>query len=601
MQRRLWMGTGVLMVAAYMLIGHAYDLSMWYDELWSVFHSSNTLDQFVIRDVDLPWPPGYYVLLHGWMALFGRHDLVLKMMQVFLAMLGVAFTIRAGQILESDRAGWLAGIALAVSSYATAMLLELRGYSQVLVLAPLVIWFHARWLKRPTWRRAVLYVVAQTLLLYMRFVDTAVIVGLLGLRVLLVEPRRFVRWLAVMAATGVLMAPLLPQLWDLYQYRRGVHVENPDPNIFMRGPEEWYQAYSGHQDTLWAVILLLASVGVGLWLWRQRDRATWGTAICLVSWGLGIPLGAYAFREELLMYTARYLTFTIPAFMLLIGIGLARLPRWGTVVGACLLLVFLTLPWRPFDFRRRYTNSPPVRDLVRELAVRFEPGDVLLVDPRLRTMEEPFDWWYYEGLYFPWGRIPRVNSVDKAGPRLWYLVRQGKETPGLADELNHERIATEFWGPWYFIVTLYEGPPLTPGVRMGESAIHFRGQTLPTGTLYHPNDTLTVETWWSVDGPVERDYSIGLHLIDSSGNLIAQTDSGPTGSYTPGATSAWQPGQIYRDDRSLKIPQCIEDRTLDLQLVVYGWWDGKILSAENSEAGSVSLDTITVGTYSMCH
>ena len=600
MQRRLWLSTGVLMVAACMLISHAYDLSMWYDELWSVFHSAGSLDVIMIHDLDLPWPPGYYVLLHGWMALFGRHDLVLKMMQVFLALMGVAFMIRAGRALDSDRAGWLAGLALAVSSYATTMLLELRGYSQVLVLAPAVIWFHARWLKQPTWRRAVPYVIAQTLLLYMRFADTMVIVGLLGLRVLLVNHRHVARWIGIMAVTGLLQLPLLPQIWDLIQYRRSAHVDDPDPNIFLRGPELWYRAFSAHQDTLWAVILGLALVGLGLWLWRQRTRAAWGTAIWLAAWGLGIPLIAYAFRSELLMYTTRYLTFTIPAMMLLIGIGLARLPRWGPIAGACLLLVFVGLPWRAFDYRRSYSDSPPVRDLVRELADRFEHGDVLLADPNLWTMEEPFDWWYYEDLYFPLGEIPRVDSVDDAGSRLWYLVRQGDETPGLADELNRERIDTEFWGPWYFIVTLYEGPTLTPGVRLGESAIHFRGHALPSGAMLHPGDTLTVETWWSVDGAVERDYSIGLHLIDSDGRLIAQADSGPVGPYTPGATSAWQPGDIYRDDRSLTIPWCVEDKTLDLRLTVYGWWDGEMLPAENSETGSILLDTITVGTFAHC-
>lgn len=598
MQRRLWIGTGVLLLAAYMLITHAYDLSMWYDELWSVFHSSRGLGDVLDYKNDLPWPPGYYMMLHSWMAVVGWHDLVLKMMQVFSGLLGVAFMIRAGQALASDRAGWLAAIALSVSSYALAMTLELRGYSQVIVLAPAVVWFHARWLDHPSWWRATPYIVAQILLLYMRFVDSAIIIGLLGLRVLLVAPSRFVRWIGVMAITALLTTPLLPQLWDLYLYRRDIRVSNPDPNIFLQGPELWFQSFSAHHDLLWAAILGLALGGFGVCLWRRRDRKTWGTAIWLALWGLGMPLVAYLFREELLMYTARYLTYTIPAMMLIIGIGLAKLPRMGGVVGAGLLLIFVVLPWEPFDFRRAYTDSPPVRDLVRELAVRFEPGDVLLIDPKLKTMEEPYDWWYYEQLYFPWGKIPRVSSVAEAGSRVWYLVRQGDATPGIADHLADERFATEFWGPWYFIVTLYEGPPLDTGIRLGETSIQFRGH-VTSDTLVYAGDTISVETWWSVDGPVDVDYSIGLHLMDANGNLVAQHDSGPVGDFTPDATSAWQPGNVYRDDRSITVPPCV-GKALELRLVVYGWWDGKALAPENSDSDTLLLDEITVGTFRTC-
>jgi len=209
----------VLLIAAFALIRHANDLSMWYDELWTIFHSSGTLAQ-IVRDRDWSWPPGYFVLLHAWIRLFGMNDLVVRMMNVLAGLLGTALMIRAGRALDSHRAGWMAGLAFATSNYAVYFLLEVRGYSLMLVLTAGLVWVHARWLKQPTWRRAILYVIVQALLFYTRFVDSMLIAALLGLRVALISPRRVGRWIGVMVMTGVLFVPLLPQFRDFYRIER---------------------------------------------------------------------------------------------------------------------------------------------------------------------------------------------------------------------------------------------------------------------------------------------------------------------------------------------------------------------------------------------
>jgi len=136
-------------------------------------------------------------------------------------------------------------------------------------------------------------------------------------------------------------------------------------------------------------------------------------------------------------------------------------------------------------------------------------------------------------------------------------------------------------------------------------ALRFRGHSIPTGTLYRTGDTLTVRTWWSVDAPLERDYSIGLHLIDSKGNLVAQVDSGPTGRFTPDRTSLWMPGEVYRDDRQLRIPWCLLTGSYQVRLVVYGWWDGGRLAPGDSPShkpdDSLLLEPITVASFAECH
>ena len=270
-------------------------------------------------------------------------------------------------------------------------------------------------------------------------------------------------------------------------------------------------------------------------------------------------------------------------------------------MGAGLLLYFMTFPWQPFDHRTKYSDGPEVRDLMREMAWRMKTGDMLVVDPSID--DQDYAWWYYEPLYFPGGSIPRAEDGFTAGSRVWYLTRQGSEDLNLRASVEEGRIMTEFWGPWYFIATLYQGPPLSPGVRLGDT-IYFRGRDIPNGRRYMPGDTLNVQTWWSVSERPDRDYSIGVQLIGPQGNLIAQSDSGPVGPYTPKQTSGWEPGQVYRDDRSIDIPYCLPTGDYQIWLTVYYWEDRIPLVPQESEWSGpddhLLLDTIVVNLFSYC-
>lgn len=600
LHRNVWLSTGVLLISAAVIFSHTDDLSMWFDELWFVFMNNRDLDH-ILREHDLNWPPGYMLVLHLWTNLISAHDLVIHVLGALIGLLAVAFMILAGRTLYNHRSGWLAGLAFGTSGYAVYFLLEARGYGLTLMLAAALVAFHARWTSKPTWQRAVPYVLVQIGALYVNF-TSGVIIALTAVRVLIVLPyRQWWRWMVIMGVTGLAFLPLFPQFLDSYNLRSRAFSGGDLPSYFLKGPESLFQAYSMHQDAWWLLVLLLAGIGLVGWLWRG-NRSPMATTLWLIIWGVGFPVYAYVTRTSQGLFTTRYLVFTLPAVMLLVGIGLAALPRDTWLAGGIVLLFGVSMPWQPFDHRPKYSDSPPVRDLVRELARRFEAYDTLVIDPNLDY--GGYDWWYYEPLYFQGGRIPQASDEYEAGSRVWHLVRQGHVDQDVLNSVKAGRIATEFWGPWYFIVTLYEGPPLAPGYTFGER-LHYRGHSFPDGLRYMPGDTLNIELWWSVDRPPDHDYSLSVQVVDEDGRIIAQADGGPTGPFTPGQTSAWQPGEVYRDDRSIKLPWCQTPGEYRVLLVVYQWWDGHRLSpANNAPAGSnnsVLLDTIFIDSFAYCN
>jgi hypothetical protein len=92
--------------------------------------------------------------------------------------------------------------------------------------------------------------------------------------------------------------------------------------------------------------------------------------------------------------------------------------------------------------------------------------------------------------------------------------------------------------------------------------------------------TFKVRIWWSVDKPVDLDYSVSLSL--SRVVVESNWDSAPNIVFPQGApheTSRWQPGQIYVEERDLQIPYPYSRGGLALNLVLYWFGDNQRLIA----------------------
>jgi hypothetical protein len=93
-----------------------------------------------------------------------------------------------------------------------------------------------------------------------------------------------------------------------------------------------------------------------------------------------------------------------------------------------------------------------------------------------------------------------------------------------------------------------------------------------------PGDTLHLTLTWQATRPFYRDLKLFLHLLDASGQVIAQTDplagagAGPEG--TDYLTSRWDPGELILNDVAITIPRDAPPGPYRLAL---GLYDGDTL------------------------
>jgi hypothetical protein len=585
-RRHLWITVAALLVGAAALTARADDLSMWIDETFTIFHTTGSLEQ-ILREADVNWPPGHYLAVYVWGNLTHFHDFALHALGVFFALIGAAGLARAARRLGGDWAAPLTVIAFATSGYTIYFAQEQRGYGQMFALIGVFVWLYLRWYAHPTRWRAVALWGAGAGLLYTHFIG-GIVIGLAALHTLIGKPRRALGWLPIGIALSVVFLPMVPQLLRGLRLRGIVNVELPS---YFRGPlESFYRAYSAGWDVPFALIVAVALIGLlGLLANRRIGAVTLGW---LLAWAIGAPLVAYALREIAPFFTARYLSFTLPAAFLLIGVGtagamaaLAARPRlrWLPAVP---ILVFVFAPYQPFEYRPRYTDGePPVRDAVRELARQWRPGDAILLDPGCQCQSDGINWWYYERLYFPLGTIPRA-TLETLGDfrRVWHFVRQGAEDAATAAAVQQGRLNVGFFGPWYFIATAWEAPPMQEGVQVGE-ALRYHGADVRRRPLLHAGEPITVTGWWSSDGPLGDEIVLSAQVVGPSGELITQADGPP-----PTPFSAWTPGTLSAVTRTLHLPFNLPNGFYTIQWVAYRWTDGgRLVPAPSAVTGPESV------------
>jgi hypothetical protein len=85
-----------------------------------------------------------------------------------------------------------------------------------------------------------------------------------------------------------------------------------------------------------------------------------------------------------------------------------------------------------------------------------------------------------------------------------------------------------------------------------------------------PGQDLAVTLYWRALAPIDRDYTVFVHLVGADGQPVAQHDGQPWWQVSI-PTSTWQPGEELQDQHVLKLPPGLAPGIYRLQVGVYYW------------------------------
>jgi hypothetical protein len=422
--------------------------NLWTDEAFSASYTSHSSIGALLDDVrkNEETPPGYFVLLWGWSKLAGQSEVALRAFSFLCGLAAVAlFGVLARRWLapaEAIAAAWVFALAPVLARY----LVEVRGYTLLLLLALLCIAAFERAYRDPSRPVAlVLYVVSAAALFLTTYFGAALILAhnlIWGVALLRQHEdwrRRLVGWCVAMVALALLILPWLPSL--LYQMRVAPAVspfQNAQPIhyfwlVFML---PMHTPPSTAWGLVW-IVLAVACWGLIAIAMRHPLAAYNGLLVRI----FGIPaltlLGLIVWMQAI---GPRYLLTLLPGTALAIGVGWGQLrqakPRMAealAVVCALGLLVYrLAGPAMPPADR-------PWTALLARLTAQADPaGDAVLLHPPYE--QRTFAYYYrgpalkllgandYDDFYYAQGHVLRTAwTIDEAvqatqgSRRVWLL------------------------------------------------------------------------------------------------------------------------------------------------------------------------------------
>lgn len=221
----------LLTVASFVLFAvRGGSVGYWYDELWSVDAVGGSFARMLERVAADVHPPGYHLLLWGWVRIFGSTELATHALSA-LCMAAVApFVYGLGRRLAMSREAALGAAAFAGFGYASInYALETRPYALLVLLTTAALWSVAGEFTR---RRFAFAFAVGTLGLYSHYgiLFTAVPgVAWLALR------RREWRWLLLPAAWGIAFLPWAARIVSqAARFKQMGWLQPPTANDFFR-------------------------------------------------------------------------------------------------------------------------------------------------------------------------------------------------------------------------------------------------------------------------------------------------------------------------------------------------------------------------------
>jgi uncharacterized membrane protein len=336
----------LLLIIAFGLILRLYDLgteSIWLDEGYSIHVSK--LDFFQLLKLEDDFPPLYYLLLHGWIKLFGDSEFSVRFPSLIFGVLSIGALYQVGTLLFDIKRGLIAGFLLAVSSFHIHYCQEARPYSLMVFLALCSMYGFIKCNKQWQWTSAAGYVLSSTLLIYSHVIGLFLLAAqnLYFLTQFLFCRNelnlRLKQWVVMQCVVGLLFLPWLPIFITQLAYDR------PSAWLTVPGINDirlTLRSYVGGHIFKLSPLLVLASIITmnaikltGGWaalfksLFRLKLQIRYSDLRqnYLVLLWLSCPIAIPLILSQIMspLYHTRYTIAAVPAIYLLLASGIGNM------------------------------------------------------------------------------------------------------------------------------------------------------------------------------------------------------------------------------------------------------------------------------------
>jgi hypothetical protein len=592
----------VLLLAAVMFISGSAHYSAWSDEGWNLWVVRGTdISTIFNRLAQNHHPPAYFLGLAGWQHLAGESRIALRFISILGAMLSTALIYHIGADHFGKTTGIMGALLFAVFEQSIYYAQAMRHYGWLILGVCFTTFFFLRYLRKPRTSLLIGYSLSVAFTLYTMYLGVFVIAiqGLVGILLWRGSVRDKVRLMMGWVGAGALLLPwflyALPSQW--HKVQRG--VIGGYHNSFSTTPENvlmMSELIFGGQFVIGAGLCVYA-------IWQiLKNRSL--TQLTLVLSGIGLFALLLVVNLRIGLLAERTLFFLLPAVVLTIGFGFQLLqPRLRG------LLAIMLVGWMMVTVQNVVPriNSDIV---ARTIAKGYSPHDLVLLETGFDDVAYEYELElalpsqgrqifrsYYEYDYpSDDAMMARLNEMLQSEQRVW--VVNWNLHPRFADLLvgmgfqrqERERLPVGINDPIYeaypeITLAFYTRPVEIETQRIyGE--LFALEDALFTEELQQ-GQNLHIDLWWSLLEPVDRDYSIGVYLLDQNGVTQLQQ----IGPEKP--TTTWRMGEVEYNRHTLPIRENLPSGEYQIIATVY-WYQEADTPLEVENAPYAVLGNVTI-------
>ncbi|MBI5035212.1 MAG: hypothetical protein HZB51_32195, partial [Chloroflexi bacterium] len=519
-----------------------------------------------------PNPPLMYLALRVWIVIAGASEFVTRYFSLWFGVLCVPLAYRLAREMRElggtrGTVGIIAAGLVAINPYQIWHSQDVRNYTMWPALSLLALIFFWRWLNLEvgSWKLEVgasrdkrklisnvqrptpnihlsLYVLATLASLYTHYYDVFILAALnVFVFALALRGRSWktlARWISAQIVLVALYAP-----WVLFgtnritTYGEGSAEQSVSIlDMFSRTISAFVLSETV-PDTLRQIAwlpLLIVVIAILIVVARKNHWHAMFFSLYLI-----VPtLALYVISIGRPLFLERYLNGIAPAYYLVLAIGLAALWQWRSrwrVPMLALSILFFTassaFAISNFQFDPTYAKAPDWRGLMRNITPQL--GDIVVQN---FTEMSPL---YYLGTTTPLTTLPkdywytptdekRLQQLNSQYRRIWFIPAAPDQwdSDHLVEKFltrNDERIGEMKAGTLrvqlYLTPREFESKIIPVNARVGDATL--------TGYRVENGRTSHVVLYWRATQKIAKDYTVFVHIADSSGSVIAQQDRVP--------------------------------------------------------------------------
>ncbi len=158
---------------------------LWHDEGGTIFYVNSTMDEFWRQVIEEVAPPLYYLLLKGWVTIFGTSIFATRLLSVIFSVLTLPILYLLGKEIKNEKIGLIIIFLFSISPFSIWYANEVRMYSFLQLIFTIDLYFAIKCIKYPNdTKNYVFFAIMGVCLIYTHY-SGFLYLGLLGFGIII--------------------------------------------------------------------------------------------------------------------------------------------------------------------------------------------------------------------------------------------------------------------------------------------------------------------------------------------------------------------------------------------------------------------------------